>query len=96
MEQNGNDGRQIKKYISAEDVNRFCYCPYQYHYSLTVKKIPKGAKKVSKRFKRGKKYHRAYDRGLRLQNVYKIAAGLASAAAIAWIGWRIWLLLSSS
>lgn len=95
MEQNGNDDNQIKKYISAEDVNRFCYCPYQYYYSLTVKKIPKGTKKISKSFKRGKNYHRAYDRGLKMQNIYRILAGLASAALIAWVGWRIWLLLSS-
>ncbi len=89
-------GKQIKKYISAEDVNRFCYCPYQYYYSLTVKKIPKGTKKISKRFKKGRKYHRAYDRGLKMQGILRDAAGLFAAAVILWIGWRIWLLLSSS
>ncbi|TZE82601.1 hypothetical protein [Calorimonas adulescens] len=93
MEQIGKNHEEAGKYISAEDVNRFCYCPYQYYYSLTVNKIPRGTKKISKRFKKGKKYHKAYDRGLKMQNFIRIVAGLASAVLILWIGWKIWSLL---
>lgn len=54
MEQIGKNHEEARKYISAEDVNRFCYCPYQYYYSLTVNKIPRERKKFLKGLKREK------------------------------------------
>lgn len=84
--------------ISANEINRFVYCPYQWYYSryygqTVLKEKYKALKdknsKVESQFKKGLRFHQKYYITYRLQKILrKIRVILAIAVGI-WVVMRL-------
>lgn len=90
-----------KKMISANEINRFVYCPYQWYYTKVYgqkairekyKALPHQKSQHENNFTRGLKFHKRYYKQYRLKRLAGIAVA-AVLAILAMIGGMQWLSL---
>lgn len=86
--------------ISANEINRYCYCPYQWYYKRYY-----GTKELNRRYKelgidasshlshfeKGRIFHKRYYRAYHIQKILRIALILIVILFILWmvVSWNI-------
>lgn len=91
--------KNSSKKISANEINRFVYCPYQWYYaraygSKTLREQYKALgiddSGLESNFVKGQKFHRRYYRNFRLKRALQILLSLLFIGLLAWrvIRWQ--------
>ena len=86
--------------ISANEINRFVYCPYQWYYKKVYgagnlqkmyKELDRPISKHESHFVRGSKYHSRYYFRYRLMKGVKIGLVILIIGIIILWGWQRWV-----
>ncbi len=79
--------------ISANEINRYLYCPYQWYYSRyygqralkeKYKALGSGISHHDQHFEKGKRFHRGYYRLYRLKRLAQLVGVLLVVGMIIW------------
>lgn len=83
--------KKVNTKISANEINRFVYCPYQWYYGRSYgqkelkeryKALGTGKSSQDHHFKKGVKFHKRYYRLYRMKRIVALLALLGSIVGI--------------